>query len=111
MAMSPPAVTTGMVGLTTNQTARLSVLNLNSTSTSTTTTTTTTPPNNCTVELQFFDAQNKSLKQAIVPNFAPQTATTLDLTRAEITAQTANRAEIRGQINVNPSSKIGRASC
>ena len=104
MAMAQPAVTTGMVGLTTNQTARLSVLNLNSTSTSTTTTTTTTPPNNCTVELQFFDAQNKSLKQAIVPNFAPQTATTLDLTRAEITAQTANRAEIRGQINVNPSS-------
>ena len=102
MAMAQPAVTTGMVGLTTNQTARLSVLNLNSTSTSTTTTT--TPPNNCTVELQFFDAQNKSLKQAIVPNFAPQTATTLDLTRAEITAQTANRAEIRGQINVNPSS-------
>jgi hypothetical protein len=105
IAMVQPAVTTGMVGLTTNQTARLSVLNLNSTSTSTSTTTSTlTPPNNCTVELQFFDAQNKSLKQAIVPNFAPQTATTLDLKRSEITTQTANRAEIRGQINVNPSS-------
>ena len=101
MAMVPPAVTTGMVGLTTNQTARLSVLNLNSTST---TTATLTPPINCTVELQFFDAQNKSLKQAVVPNFAPQTATTLDLKRSEITTQTANRAEIRGQINVNPSS-------
>ena len=98
MAMAQPAVTTGMVGLTTNQTARLSVLNLNSTSTSTSTT---TSPNNCTVELQFFDPQNKSLKQAIVPNFVPQTATTLDLTRTEITAQTAARAEIRGVVTVN----------
>src|ERR1017187_3630709 len=97
MAMVPPAVTTGMVGLTTNQTARLSVLNLNAIST----TTTTAAPNNCTVELQFFDAQNKSLKQAVVPNFAPQTATTLDLKRSEITAQTAARAEIRGVVTVN----------
>jgi hypothetical protein len=101
MAMVQPAVTTGMAGLTTNQTARLSVLNLNSTSI---TTATLTPPINCTVELQFFDAQNKSLKQAVVLNFAPQTATTLDLKRSEITTQTANRAEIRGQINVNPTS-------
>jgi hypothetical protein len=101
MAMVQPAVTTGMAGLTTNQTARLSVLNLNSTSI---TTATLTPPINCTVELQFFYAQNKSLKQAVVPNFAPQTATTLDLKRSEITTQTANRAEIRGQINVNPTS-------
>ena len=99
MSMVQPAVTTGMVGLTTNQTARLSVLNLNSTST---TTATLTPPINCTVELQFFDAQNKSLKQAVVPNFAPQTATTLDLKRSEITTQTANRAEIRGVVTVNP---------
>ena len=103
MAMVQPAVTTGMAGLTTNQTARLSVLNLNSTST---TTATLTPPINCTVELQFFDAQNKSLKQAVVPNFAPQTATTLDLKRSEITNQTGNRAEIRGQINVNPPTPV-----
>src|ERR1017187_3819231 len=101
MAMVQPAVTTGMVGLTTNQTARLSVLNLNSTST---TTASLTPPINCTVELQFFDAQNKSLKQSLVLNFAPQTATTLDLTRAAITTQTGNRAEIRGAVTVNPAS-------
>ncbi|MGD0868318.1 MAG: hypothetical protein ABSB88_02115 [Bryobacteraceae bacterium] len=97
--LSQPAVTTGMVGLTTNQTARLSVLNLNST-----TSTTPTTANNCTVELQFFDGQNKSLKQALVPNFAPQTATTLDLTRAAITTQTGNRAEIRGEVTINPAS-------
>jgi len=96
-------VTTGMVGLTTNQTARLSVLNLNS-ATSTTPTTTSTTMNNCTVELQFFDGQNNSLKQIIVPNFAPQTATILDLTRAAITTQTGNRAEIRGVVTVNPPS-------
>ena len=101
MSMVQPAVTTGMVGLTTNQTARLSVLNLNSTST---TTASLTPPINCTVELQFFDAQNKSLKQSLVLNFAPQTATTLDLTRAAITTQTGNRAEIRGAVTVNPAS-------
>ena len=103
-ALSQPAVTTGMVGLTSNQTARLSVLNLNTTTTSTSTLSPPTPANNCTVELQFFDGQNKSLKQALVPNFAPQTATTLDLTRSEITAQTANRAEIRGVVTVNPAS-------
>jgi hypothetical protein len=99
-----PAVTTGMVGLTSNQTARLSVLNLNSISLTGVLAPTTAPANNCTVELQFFDGQNKSLKQALVPNFAPQTATTLDLTRAEITTQTANRAEIRGVVTVNPAS-------
>ena len=65
IAMVQPAVTTGMVGLTTNQTARLSVVNLNSTSTSTSTTT--TSPTNCTVELQFFDGKNNSLKQSVVP--------------------------------------------
>jgi hypothetical protein len=95
--LSQPAVTTGMVGLASNQTARLSVLNLNSNSSTVPTT-----ANNCTVELQFFDGQNKSLKQAVVPNFVPQTAATLDLTRAEITSQTANRAEIRGVVTVNP---------
>ena len=94
-----PAVTTGMVGITSNQTARLSVLNLNSSATTVPAT-----ANNCTVELQFFDGQNKSLKQVLVPNFAPQTATTLDLTRAEITSQTAIRAEIRGVVTVNPAS-------
>ncbi len=92
-------VTTGMIGLATNQTARLSVLNLNSA-----TSTTPTTMNNCTVELQFFDGQNNSLKQTIVPNFAPQTATILDLTRAAITTQTGNRAEIRGVVTVNPAS-------
>src|ERR1039457_5871219 len=62
--------TTGMVGLTSNQTARLSVLNLNSTPTTTANTT-----NNCAIQLHFFDAQNNSVKQFVVSNFAPQTVT------------------------------------
>src|ERR1017187_8922588 len=107
MSMVQPAVTTGMVGLTSNQTARLSVFSLNSTST---TTASLTPPNNCTVELQFFDAKNNSLKQTVVPNFAPQTAATLDLTRSEITAQTANRAEIRGVVTVNGPTPVASPS-
>jgi hypothetical protein len=97
VGLAQSGVTTGMVGLTLNQTARLSVLNLNVVSSTVPTT-----ANNCTVELQFFDGQNKALKQALVPNFAPQTATTLDLTRAELTSETANRAEIRGVVTVNP---------
>jgi hypothetical protein len=97
-----------MVGLTTNQTARLSVVNLNSTSTSTSTTT--TSPTNCTVELQFFDGKNNSLKQSVVPNFAPQTAATLDLKRSEITAQTAARAEIRGVVTVNGPTPVASPS-
>jgi hypothetical protein len=90
-----------MVGVTTNQTARLSVLNLNSIP-STTASAMPTKASNCTVELQFFDAKNNLVKQTVVPDFAPQTATTLDLTRAEITAQTGARAEIRGVVTVNP---------
>jgi len=104
VVLEQPVYTTGMVGFTTNQTARLTVLNLNSAAATTTpsSTTTTTTPNNCTVQLQFFDGQDKSLKSALVTNFAPQTATSLDLTRTEVTTQTTPRAEIRGVVTVNP---------
>jgi hypothetical protein len=92
------SLTTGMVGFTLNQTARLNVLNLNPVST----TTTTTAPTNCTVELQFFDDKGSLVKQSVVPNFAPGTATSSDLTRASVTSETASRAEIRGVVVVNP---------
>jgi hypothetical protein len=90
-----------MVGFTTNQTARLNVLNLNPV---TTITASLTPPNppNCTVELRFFDAQNNMVSQSVVPSFAPGTATFLDLERATVTSQTSPRAEIRGVVVVNP---------
>jgi hypothetical protein len=95
----PQSFTTGMVGFTTNQTARLNVLNLNSNPASTTV----TQIPNCTVELQFFDDKNNLVKQTVVPNFAPGTATSLDLPRASVTSETSARAEIRGVVVVNPS--------
>jgi hypothetical protein len=66
--------TTGMVGFTTNQTARLNVLNLNPVPA----TAAGTQPTNCTVELQFFEAKNNMVAQTMVSNFAPGTATFLD---------------------------------
>lgn len=87
--------TTGMVGFTTSQTARLNVLNLNTASTVATA--------NCTVELQFFDDKNALVKQTVVPNFAAGTATSSDLPRASVTSETAARAQIRGVVVVNPS--------
>ena len=93
------SVTTGMVGFTTDQTARLNVLNLNSVPG----TAVTTPNANCTVELQFFDAKNNMVKQTVVPNFAAGAATSLDLPRASVTSETTPRAEIRGVVVVNPS--------
>lgn len=89
--------TTGMVGFTVNQTARLNVLNLNPIPA-----TSATQSPNCTVELQFFDDKNSLLKQSVVPNFAPGTTTSFDLTRAIVTSETAPRAEIRGVVVVNP---------
>ena len=89
-------ITTGMVGFTSNQSARLSVLNVNPIPA------TANARPNCTVELQFFDPQNHSLKESLVPNFAPQTAASLDLTRAEDAAPPVAsqlRAQIRGAVN------------
>lgn len=94
--------TTGMVGITTNQTARINVLNLNSVAT---TTGSPTAAANCTVELQFFDDKGSQVGQSsTVPNFAPGTSTHFDLPRASITSETATRAEIRGVVIVNPTS-------
>jgi hypothetical protein len=89
--------TTGMLGFTANQTARLNVLNLNPVPATSTAQTT-----NCIVELQFFDGKNNLLKQPVVSNLAPATATSLDLIRAAVTSETASRAEIRGVVVVNP---------
>jgi len=102
--VSPPIIlqqsfTTGMVGFTTNQTARLNVLNLNSVPAGTTA----IQPANCSLELQFFDDQNGLIKHTTVANLAPGTATSFDLPRASVTSETAARAEIRGVVVVNSS--------
>ena len=92
--------TTGMIGFTTNQTARLNVLNLNAVPA----TSSATQTANCTVELQFYDEKNNLQKQSVVPNFAPGMSTSLDLLRSAVTSPaTALRAEIRGVVVVNPS--------
>jgi hypothetical protein len=97
--------TTGMVGFTTNQTARLNVLNLNPVSTSA------TAAANCTVGLQFFDGQNKMVGEGVVPNLAPHTATSLDLKRVAVTSQSSQRAEIRGVVVINPTpTPVGAAA-
>jgi hypothetical protein len=102
--------TTGMVGFTVNQTARLNVLNLNSVPvlypTATTSTTTTTSTANCTVELQFYDNKGALVQQFVVPNFAPGAATSFDLPRTGVTSETAARAEIRGVVVVNPPTAV-----
>lgn len=113
--------TTGMIGFTTNQTARLNVYNLNpvpaTTSTTPTTGTTTTPPPNCTVELAFYEPQSAPtsgstavpqsgalLSSLFVPDFASGASVLLDLPRSSVTPQTPARAEIRGVVVVNPTS-------
>jgi len=101
--------TTGMVGFTTNQTARLNVFNLNSTQTPSTAA-------NCTVELAFYGPQAPAtssttaiplngpiLSQSFVTNFGPGASTFLDLPRASVTSETAARAQIRAAVMVNPS--------
>jgi len=92
--------TTGMVGFTTSQTARLNVFNLNPVAN--TTSTSTTALANCTVELQFYDNKGAQVSQYVVPNFASGASTSLDLTRAGVTSQTAARAEIRAVVVINP---------
>jgi hypothetical protein len=99
--------TTGMAGLTSNQTARLNVLNLNTVSAAvanvnTVPAATATAPANCNVQLQFFDAKNNSLGQTLVTNFAPGTATSFDLPRTAVASATEARVEIRGVVTVNP---------
>jgi len=98
---SPQTLTTGLVGFATNQSARLSVLNLNPVSSSA------TPPANCNVQLEFFDISNRMFAQSEVISLAPQTGTILDVTRNQanppgVTATV--RAQIRGQVIVNPKS-------
>ena len=105
--------TTGMVGFTTSQTARLNVFNLNPVPAATTTTstgTTTTQPANCTVALRFYDNKGAQVSEYVVANFAPGASASFDLTRASVTSETAARAEIRGVVVVNPAADSSTAA-
>jgi hypothetical protein len=91
--------TTGMIGFTTSQTARLNVLNLNPVPSSTST----TQSANCGVQLQFFDNKNTLISESTVSSVAPGAAASFDLPRSAVTSETTPRAEIRGVVVVNPS--------
>jgi hypothetical protein len=89
------AVTTGMAGFTSAQTARLNVLNVSPV---------TATAQSCSVQLAFYDEKNNLLKQATVNGLAPQTATSLDLNRPEAASVSpaALRAQIRGVVRSVP---------
>ena len=91
-ATTVPGVTSGMIGVAPEQTARLNVLNLNPV---------VGTPTICSVELQFVDALNKLLKTDIVSNIPPGQAVALDLRREDIAAASPARQEIRGVVR-NP---------
>jgi len=93
--------TSGMVGFATGQTARLNVFNMNSLP-STASLAGALTPANCTIEMQFFDNKGASVGQSTVPSFAPGVSAVLDLPRANVTSETAARAEIRAVVIINP---------
>jgi hypothetical protein len=88
-------VTTGMVGFTNSQTARLSVLNLSPA---------TAVSSVCIVQLAFYGEKNNLLKQASVNALPLQMAFSLDLNRTEVTdvSPAAQRAQIRGVVRSGP---------
>jgi hypothetical protein len=94
--------TTGMVGFTTNQTARLNVFNLNTVPTATPAAATAVQPANCNVELQFFDTKGTEVGHAVVTDFAAGAYASLDLPRTTVTSESTARAEIRGVVLINP---------
>ncbi len=91
------AVSSGIVSFTVNQTAQLNVVNLNPVAG--------TPgaaATICTVELQFFDSNFSLLKQVVINNINPGSATSLTLARNEVTGATASRVGIRGVVRTAP---------
>src|SRR5579872_1258123 len=74
--------TTGVISFVGSQTVQLNVLNINSVS-STGTSGSTTPVPACSVQMSFYDAQDRLLKQSAVTTIAPGTAVSLDMVRAD----------------------------
>ncbi|HUA62251.1 MAG TPA: hypothetical protein VML19_26075 [Verrucomicrobiae bacterium] len=102
--------TTGMISFTTSQTAQLNVLNVAPVPSTAAGTTNTTPA--CSVQLSYYDAQNRLVKQGAVTTIAPQTAITLDLTTSQVPAAsvTTPRIAIRGVVKVEPPATTTGAS-
>ena len=83
------AVTTGIVGVTSTQTARLNVLNLQPVVPGVTAVL-------CPATLEFYDDAGTQLKQVAVTNISPATATALVF--KPVVPSTATRAQIRAVV-------------
>ncbi len=85
-------ITTAVAGFTGSQTVQLNVLNANVASTTTLA--------GCEVQLAFYDAQNRLLKQGTTATIAPGVATSLSLGRTEVPAASATspRISLRGLV-------------
>ena len=90
------AVSTGMVGLASSQTAQLNVVNLSSTPS-----TATAAASTCTVQLEFWDSQGKTIKSSQIANLAPGTAGALQIKLLDVTSA-AGRTDVRGVVRSNP---------
>jgi len=82
-------ITTGIVGLSVNQNARLNILNLNPN---------TGTPVVCSADAQFVDAAGGTLKQVAIPNIDPGKAAAVTLDRLDIADQAMPRINLRGVV-------------
>jgi hypothetical protein len=96
--------TTGMVGLSNNQAARLNVLNIAPASTATAAV--------CAAQLQIIDAGGGVIKQATLA-VPTGKAVAIQLMRADVTNASGPRIELRGQVNtvLTPDSTASTTVC
>jgi len=86
---STGTITTGIVGLSVNQNARLNILNVNPN---------TATPVVCSADVQFAGAGGATLKQRAIPNIDPGKAASFQLDRSEIADQATPAIYIRGVV-------------
>jgi hypothetical protein len=92
------AVTTGIVGVASGQTAQLNVLNLQPVTPGVTAM--------CPATIEFYDAAGTQLKQLTVTNIAPGTATSLVFKPVMPSAAANARAQIRAVVVTPPTAVI-----
>jgi hypothetical protein len=93
ISIVPQILSTAILGFASSQTAELNVVNLVPAAT------TTLPV--CEVQLAFYDAQNRLLKQGAATNVGPFASTSLSLGRGDLPSSSASalRVSIRGQVS------------
>lgn len=88
-AVSQQTLTTGMVGITTTQTAQVNVLNLG-------------PTGTCSIQISFVDPNNKTLATSTVLSPAAGDAVSFDVVGKALAASVTARPEIRGVVKTVP---------